>query len=97
MTPGYWLREHPSHRMLELTLRGAFLPADYANMSTNHLSVWIQLVEVSPGFQPFVNLSAFKENNVIFFMVSWDMLMHGSSRAFLSVDLLVRQKLLGLP
>jgi hypothetical protein len=60
--------------MLELGLRGAFLPADYANMSTNYLSVWIQLVEVSPGFQPLANLSAFNENNIIFIMVSRDVL-----------------------
>jgi hypothetical protein len=56
--------------MLELALRGAFLPAYYANMSTNYLSVWIQLVEVAPGFQPVANLSAFNENNIIFIMVS---------------------------
>ncbi|PNF30980.1 P protein [Cryptotermes secundus] len=64
----YWLREHPTNRMLELALRGAFLPAYYANMSTNYLSVWIQLVEVAPGFQPVANLSAFNENSIISIM-----------------------------
>jgi hypothetical protein len=65
--------------MLELALRGAFLPAYYANMSTNYLSVWIQLVEVTPGFQPVANLSAFNKNNIIFIMVSSDMCMPRSS------------------
>jgi hypothetical protein len=62
--------------MLELALRGAFLPPYYANMSTNYLSVWIQLVEVAPGFQPVANLSAFNEKNIIFIMVSKDMCIY---------------------
>ena len=67
---GYWLREHPTNRKLELALRGAFLPPYYANMSKNHLSVWIQLVEVTPGFKPVANLTVFSSKNIIFVMVS---------------------------
>jgi hypothetical protein len=58
------------NRKLELALRGAFLPPYYGNMSDKYLSVWIQLVEVAPGFQPVANLSAFKGNNIVFAMVS---------------------------
>jgi hypothetical protein len=53
-----------------VALRGAFLPAYYGNMSTKYLSVWIQLVEVPPGFQPVANLSAFNGNSILFTMVS---------------------------
>jgi hypothetical protein len=67
---GYWLREHPTNRKLELALRGAFLPAYYGNMSTKYLSVWIQLVEVASGFEPVANLSAFNGNNIMLAMVS---------------------------
>jgi hypothetical protein len=55
---------------MELALRGAFLPPYYANMSKNYLSVWIQLVEVAPGFKPVANLTAFSSNNIVFVMVS---------------------------
>jgi hypothetical protein len=62
--------DHPTNRKLELALRGAFLPPYYANLSKNYLSVWIQLVEVTPGFKPVANLTAFSPNSIIFVMVS---------------------------
>ena len=62
--------DHPTNRKLELALRGAFLPPYYANMSKNYLSVWIQLVEVTPGFKPVANLTAFSSKSIIFVMVS---------------------------
>jgi len=62
--------DRPTNRKLELALRGAFLPSYYANMSKNYLSVWIQLVEVTPGFKPVANLTAFSSDSIIFVMVS---------------------------
>jgi len=62
--------DHPTTRKMELALRGAFLPPYYANMSNNYLSVWIQLVEVTPGFKPVANLTAFSSDSIIFVMVS---------------------------
>jgi hypothetical protein len=62
--------EPPTNKKLELALRGAFLPPYYKNMSKNYLSVWVQLVEVAPGFKPVANLTAFSSNSIIFAMVS---------------------------
>ncbi|XP_046615982.1 P protein-like [Neodiprion virginianus] len=45
----YLILEHPTQRQVAVTLEGALLPPVYANLTTNYLTVWLELLH--PGFK----------------------------------------------
>ncbi|XP_066999019.2 P protein [Anabrus simplex] len=64
-TRSYWILELPTKNQISLTIQGALLPSYYSNMTTKHLTVWVEVLEYRHHHQLVHNLSSFRESNIL--------------------------------